>query len=561
MPNQPIKPIIIDNLENGVVRGVSRTRMPITASPYAVNFNFDEVKGAAKVRKGTTMIGAQIVNDKPVLGLVNFRDGGSGSNHALLSVVSDGTNSDIYTATAWTKSLEDDTKDLKTRFVQFLDSILRLNGTDAAKSWNGSGAWSTSAGVFDLTNCPAKKYGINYKDRVHLIDTDGILYSSSIPFFELDYDGQSSGFTEGAKLTGVTSGATGYIYKDTDAGATGTLRLLGVIGTFQNNEAITDDATGAGAAVANGVGAWRINWTSKSTDKAKDYIVTPIDPDNGNKGNCVGLGKVGGLMLIFFERAMYSWNGNSTEPDEIVGIGCSSNESIAVDGSSGLLFFANEYGIYITSGGYPKKISTFVDDLFENMSSANYQHIAGGCDGKHYYCSIGNVTIDGQTISNVVLRYTIQSQEWAVYSYPTQPRVFSKYIDGNDVKLVYGDNDGNVIQIDSSATSDTYASTTVPISYELHFADIYDDIIGMDKTIKDKITIDSEASSGATLYCRIDKNTNRHEDWKKLGEIKKEIQDIAISSLRYKVIKFKITGRGTVGRFLFKSFQTLNVNL
>jgi hypothetical protein len=73
-------------------------------------------------------------------------------------------------------------------------------------------------------------------------------------YLALDYDGQSANFAVGQILTGGTSGATALIVYDADAGATGTLTLDNISGTFQNNEAITDSATGA--AVANGVVKW-----------------------------------------------------------------------------------------------------------------------------------------------------------------------------------------------------------------------------------------------------------------------------------------------------------------
>lgn len=61
----------------------------------------------------------------------------------------------------------------------------------------------------------------------------------------LAYDAQSANFTVGLKVTGGTSGATGYIEADTDAGTEGVLTLSNITGTFQNNEAITDSGTGA----------------------------------------------------------------------------------------------------------------------------------------------------------------------------------------------------------------------------------------------------------------------------------------------------------------------------
>lgn len=68
----------------------------------------------------------------------------------------------------------------------------------------------------------------------------------------IDYDGQTVNFNPGAKVLGGTSAAYGYIENMSDAGATGTLVLSGVIGTFANDEAITDDGDTPGAAVVNG---------------------------------------------------------------------------------------------------------------------------------------------------------------------------------------------------------------------------------------------------------------------------------------------------------------------
>lgn len=68
--------------------------------------------------------------------------------------------------------------------------------------------------------------------------------------YKLNYDGQTANFTVGQTVTGGTSGATGIIDADLDGGATGTLTLHGVTGTFQDNETITDGA--GGSATANG---------------------------------------------------------------------------------------------------------------------------------------------------------------------------------------------------------------------------------------------------------------------------------------------------------------------
>lgn len=64
----------------------------------------------------------------------------------------------------------------------------------------------------------------------------------------INFDGQVDNFTEGLVLTGPTG--TGVIVASHDAGATGTLIVTDVRGTFSDNQAITDSSTGDG--VVNG---------------------------------------------------------------------------------------------------------------------------------------------------------------------------------------------------------------------------------------------------------------------------------------------------------------------
>lgn len=66
----------------------------------------------------------------------------------------------------------------------------------------------------------------------------------------LAYDTQTANYTLGEVLTGATSGATARIIADTDAGTTGTLTLQDIVGTFLDNEIITDGA--GGSATVNG---------------------------------------------------------------------------------------------------------------------------------------------------------------------------------------------------------------------------------------------------------------------------------------------------------------------
>lgn len=81
--------------------------------------------------------------------------------------------------------------------------------------------------------------------------------------YTLAYNTQTVNFTVGQTVTGGTSGATGIITSDADAGATGTLTIHNVTGTFQAAETITDGAGGSakagGAQVYSTGGPFRDN--------------------------------------------------------------------------------------------------------------------------------------------------------------------------------------------------------------------------------------------------------------------------------------------------------------
>lgn len=71
------------------------------------------------------------------------------------------------------------------------------------------------------------------------------------PGSTLAFDAQTANFSLGDTITGATSGATGRLVAQTDAGATGSLTLKDIDGEFIDNEIITSNTSGS--ATANGV--------------------------------------------------------------------------------------------------------------------------------------------------------------------------------------------------------------------------------------------------------------------------------------------------------------------
>jgi hypothetical protein len=65
---------------------------------------------------------------------------------------------------------------------------------------------------------------------------------------KIAFDAQTANYTIGLTVTGGTSAATGVIVAVVDTGAAGTLRVKTVVGTFVDNEIITDSAGGSARA-------------------------------------------------------------------------------------------------------------------------------------------------------------------------------------------------------------------------------------------------------------------------------------------------------------------------
>lgn len=533
-----IQPIEIRDFSTGIVQDIDNALAPRNSVLFSINFLYHKIIGRAVLRQGTSLIGSQIVNNNPVLGLYNHRDT-TGSNHAIFAVVSDGTNNDIYKGETWAKSLEDDTKGLKTRFETYLGQTVRLNGTDAPKAYNGS-TWLTTGGVFDLANMPNGKYVLEWKDKIHVWGNTTYphtLYESSIVKKTLAYDGQTANFTIGKTLTGGTSGATGIIVADDDQGTTGTLTLEGVTGTFQNNETITDNASTPGSATANGTLTTAVSWTS-------DNNAVEIEPEEG-AGDPTALAKVPGYLLIFKERSLHRWNGTSSFTEELINLGTPSQESV-VSARGSVYYFSAGYkeaiGFYRTNGGYPEKISRPVQDIVDLISSSFYTNVAGVSNGEWCLWSIGDITYNNITYNNVCLLFDIDTQTWAALSFPTEFRVFAPYVDSSgNLKILAGNDDGEVVEL-FTGTSDNYTSNSnVPIEYTLQ---TFSQEIGNRGMMKDisRMVIYTKNATNAKFMAR----TDEEGDFTVLDTVKSNFHDANVS-LSGHIFEFGVSGSTAAG--------------
>lgn len=107
-------------------------------------------------------------------------------------------------------------------------------------------------------------------------DGTGLAYASAAPVacVALGYDAQSANFAVAEIVTGGTSGAVGTVLAQTDAGATGTLFLGSVTGTFQNNETLTGSVAGAATADGAPATAAQLTYSRQTGNFADAEVVT-----------------------------------------------------------------------------------------------------------------------------------------------------------------------------------------------------------------------------------------------------------------------------------------------
>lgn len=459
------QPILLRDSSRGIIRTVQNSIAPANSLKGAINMDTDKELGSAITRLGTNIIGSQALASARCYGLSYFSDS-VGVNHKLFGVFSDSSNNDIYDMLTGTKSLEDDNPDLKTRFCTFLDSIVRVNGTDVAKSYNGS-AWVSSGGAFDEANMPKGKVVIEWKDRIYtagVASAPDILYYSSI--------------------------------------------------------ADPDSRT--------------IVWTPDLTESGAGDIA--IEQEDGG-GGITALEKVPGYLLIFKERTLKRWDGASTFPEDLINVGAPTQE--AVCRGRGMVFIANQLGLWVTNGGYPKKISKPIQDLWDLIS--DYSEVYTYCDEDYVYIFVGDITQGGNAYSNVMFKYNIDSQTFDVYSYYNNLKFLTWYIDSNLKVLISGDDNGQSLKLNTGYTD--YPNKTINYTWEPQEVDF-----GTRARIKEIDSIFTYTNNITTGQLFYRSNSDQDIDWRSIRNITNDIEDISDFKIKGNVFNFKIAGTTSTGQ-------------
>jgi len=225
-----------------------------------------------------------------------------------------------------------------------------------------------------------------------------------------------------------------------------------------------------------------------------------IDISPGDGGDISGVQKFARAFWIFKNNFMYPiYSINQTEPDPQIFVGTYSQESIELAKNG--MYWHHSSGIYRLRRGesQPTEISKPINDIIKNISRTFYSEVNSWHDSDHIYFSVGDITIDDKTINNCVVRFTISTEVWTIYSHSMKIKVGGTYDNGNNIIQIVGDTDGNVYTYNNGNTDNT-----TDISYKLEVGPYtLSGLQAQKKTIRKIAALHKEAQ-GTDVGFRID---------------------------------------------------------
>lgn len=290
-----------------------------------------------------------------------------------------------------------------------------------------------------------------------------------------------------------------------------------------------------------------ITW---NTDVATGQWID-ISPSDGDQ--ITGLQRFRNTLLVFKTNRLYRvYDISQVDPDPYYAVGTSSQESI-VETKIGV-FFHHASGFYhYNIYGIVQEVSRPIIDIVRGIPSSAYTSITGWieADQDHVCWYVGDVTYRGVTYSKLVVRYTISTQTWTHYKYPTAITASIRrqpfYTDGTNQLALTGDAAGTILEMNTGLTDNT---TPIQVSL-IHRWDLIDGLASTRKVM--------ETGNFLHYGCEGMEVTAQTEDQDPddLGNWKRKIGQLTTSyptgtgfnsmSLKARKVRFRISGQAGGG--------------
>ena len=129
-----------------------------------------------------------------------------------------------------------------------------------------------------------------------------------------------------------------------------------------------------------------------------------------------GFASTQNLLYVFTTNNIFRISSTtSVDNSPMASVGAVNQESI-VQAKNGFYFFHNSGVFFLQQGGQPQEISVKIRDILNKIPNVNYSKILGWSDDDHVYFSLGKGLSGLQANKSYIIRYTISTQVWTIYS-------------------------------------------------------------------------------------------------------------------------------------------------
>jgi len=284
-------------------------------------------------------------------------------------------------------------------------------------------------------------------------------------------------------------------------------------------------------------------------------FIKNFSPQNGQ--TITGLITTPRALLLFKEDSIYRiYGATSVDAYPAYNVGTYSQESI-IETKDGI-YFHHSSGFYkFAYDSQPVEISRRIIDFIQAIPRSNYGEIKGIYDGfDAVEWAVGAVTVEGVTYTNCVLRYTISTQIWTIYDYPSNYiTAFIYFDDGTNLNMIMGTDVGKVLKMDDGYTDLGQSIYFETIDRWRSFTEMYAKI----KSING-INIYTENAGGVKLqYQNQDAGPNQWED---IGTITEEKNTLFsnVETDDFNVIRTRLTGNTKGVPIVFHGIELLKVD-
>jgi hypothetical protein len=209
------------------------------------------------------------------------------------------------------------------------------------------------------------------------------------------------------------------------------------------------------------------NWNTSGTSDSSSFEV----PGAGKLGRVFKTGDK--LITSKNTGLMHKWDGYSLI-DMATSYGPSSPYSVA--NTEDYRFFINQYGHYGFGGAKPQLLSNSIQRQFYNDADSGIEGsalatIPGECHRYDYLVSVGTIIDDftSRTISDAIIKYDYQKNEYLNWSFANKPTAFHSYKDtSGSQQLIFGDSGGQCYKLDNT-TSDNGNAISCELVYVYTF--------------------------------------------------------------------------------------------